>query len=271
MAVVKVGGRDTALPDFNARKAIRAGRIMRDILEQSPQVQVELGRFRRDYERENIVELDRTSALVRFGPRPLVDDAGEPVRYPDGHPRAGEIVMAPGQLEHLSEADWQASGQKLRLPADPSREEMFLAIFPLLFDQAEDQVTQLLGLALVTEDDLGEAARAGGDENVRALLKRVGDDCLDRASLTEAADVLLTTVELIQEQVHDQSDDLRRRARPLMRLLQRLTGQQAPEDPAPTTPSSSEPKPASSTPSPTPTAGMSGPPSTELASSSSSS
>jgi hypothetical protein len=89
----------------------------------------------------------------------LTDQAGNVLvrRTPklDGQ---GRPVMGPDPLGHMTDEDWAANGQRLRMPKSPGREEQIAAVFPKALELAERETLQLLALLAMTNAELKRAA-----------------------------------------------------------------------------------------------------------------
>lgn len=247
MPKVKIGGNERLLHEFNGRKAIRATKIVRGISSGWPEILRALARFNREYEAENVVELDRATARSKFPPRPVA---------------VGEGLEVVDPLGHLTDEDWEKSGNTLKLPRSPSFNEQVAAVFPVAFDLAEEQVLQLLALCVVDADELGQAARGGGTEAVEELLHEKADDLLDEAELGELIELAVTGAEMVRAQVAEKLEELGDRVGNLLTLFG--LGPSKREDPAAEEETESSPtREPSSTSSPEPTDGAKSGPSTE--------
>ncbi len=228
---VRIGDATIQVAAFSGRKAIIATKIVRRAMKQYPEILAEMAEFRRTYEAENLVELDRSQAVFRFGDR----------------------------IKHLTDDDWARSENKLRLPQSPSTNELVAAIFPLALDAGEDEVLRLLALAVIPSGDLKRAKESGGQDAIDETLLKRGEELLDEA--TDAADLLelaVLTAETLRDQFTVKSNGLGPRVGKLMEAVglkaaspdhESLTPSETPTD------GSSDEKPTSSTSTPPVTAG----------------
>jgi hypothetical protein len=230
---VTLGDATITVAAFSGRKAIIATRIVRRAMKQYPEILAEMAAFRAKYEAENVSQMDRAEAVFRFGDR----------------------------VKHLSDADWEKSGEKLRLGQAATTNEMVAAIFPMALDAAEDEVLRLLALAVIPSGDLKRAKDSGGQAGVDEVLLARGEELLDEA--TDAADLVelaVVTAETLRDQFAVKSDGLGPRVGKLMEAVG-LKAASPSNDPSPTPSSSptdgpSEPKLTSSTGSAPVTAGL---------------
>lgn len=258
MAKVELGGNEVTVQDLSGRKAIRATKIIRSMAQAWPEILKEIASFTRTYEEDNIVELDRAEARARFHARPLLDPNAEgavPLRDGDG-----EIIYGPDPLGHLTDEDWEKSGNKYRIRKSPSQGEIIAGVFPMAFDVAEEQLSQLLALGVIRNEDLDKAHHDEGPDGITKLLVDKADELLayDLGDLIELAVVIS---EVVDEQLRARLDRLGRRTGKLLRLLGLGSTSKEPETPTPSTPTPSSP--TSSISSPEPTDGENGEPSIE--------
>jgi hypothetical protein len=228
MNTVKLGDEQVTIQPFSGRKSIRALKILKAISKGVPQVLQEWAAFNASYSTENALVLDRTQARFRF----------------------------PEDTEHMTDQDWEANGQQLKLPQSPTMVEQVAAVFPSAMDLAEEQVLQLLALAVVSNDELGRRARADGAEGVTLLLTDRADELLDQASGTELLELAVVASETVEQEFKAKVDELGDRVGNLWRLFG-LTKTESSEATSPT-----DSKPTSSTDSPPPTGGGRSEPST---------
>jgi hypothetical protein len=274
---VKVGEDEFTLETFSTRKAVRVIRTIDRITKGVPAILDRWAEFTRHYEEANVREMDRVTARHYFAPAPLMvqrplmteDDPPKPVMA-DGVPvmwseplrdeNTGEVVMGPDPLAHMTDADWTASDNKLRLPRSPSTEEKVAAVFSMALDLAEEQVMQLMALLTVTNREL---SRAHDEGNLMEVLEQRTKIIMD-APADDLFELAVVAGELVQGQFTDRIKALGDRLPNALRLfgispkgLKTTTETEASRT------SSSETKQPSSTDSPTPTDGESDESSTE--------
>lgn len=244
---VTIGGEEAILEEFSGYKAFAAMEQLKVIFTAGPQIDTAVAAYVRAYESENAVVLDRATALHRFG----------------------------GELAHLTDADWEATGNQLKVPQSPGAVQIGLAAMPVAIEIAKKETIELLALLALTNAELEEADMAGGDEAVAKLVTDSAKRLLHRAKAHELLALAGTSAELLEEQFEgtvaeiQQSETLGK----LLRLLgmgeeeeteleqqpSQTLEHAEPEQPA------SDPTPSSSTSSPEPMGGPSEPPSTEPA------
>lgn len=222
-----LGTRNVTVQPFSGRKIIRAMKLLRGITEGAPEVLEAWAKFTSDYEKNNSVTLTRAEALFEFPP--AVNEAGVTVRA--------------GRLDHLSDDDWAASGNKITVPKTPGNGEKIAAVFPKAMDLAEESVTRLLALVAIGEPEL-KAAR--GD--VEAKLDELAEDLLD-APYEELLHLAVLGGESVDEQYVRKAQVLGDRVGNAARLVGLNPGMFARRR------TSSTAKPTSSSASPTPSAG----------------
>jgi hypothetical protein len=257
---VQVGGEQIRLEAFSGRKAIRVIRTIEHITKGVPEILDRWAQFTREYEASHVTELDRAMARVEYAPRPLMDE--EPLL--DGEGRAitdqlgqalvrrtpklidGVPVMGPDPLGHMSEEDWQASGNRLRIPRSPSTEERVAAIFPMALTLAETEVSHLLALLSMSNADVKRAAAGDFPE----ALEQRAEELMD-APAEDLMELAVAAGEMVEEQFMAKVKGLGDRLPNALRLFGMSPKGQA------STNSASETNPISSTDSPSPTDGES--------------
>jgi hypothetical protein len=199
---VTIGGEPRHLGEFSAYKAFKAMETVAAVEEVWREVLNESARFKRNYESEHFVELDRTTARRHFAPLPLwetINDGEQVIERPlldsDGQPIAG-----PDPLGHLTEQDWAASGHRLRLPDSPSENLQMAAMIPVAFRLGRDQVMRLLAIAVTANAEI-ERWDAEGAAHVDDELDRVAKDLLHRCRADELIRLAGASLELFKEQV----------------------------------------------------------------------
>lgn len=265
--VVRVGDRDVRVERITGLKLSRSLAIIRAIGRAVPDLVTKWGKFRQEYEQTHSVELDRATALMRFGPQPLANELGELERD-----EAGNVRMMPGRLEHLTEEDWNARGNVLRIPASPSTGESIAAILPDALDVAEEHVYRLVALLTLPNQELARVWRTGA---LNERLDELVDELLAEAYADELLELAVVCGEVLDDQFRRKTSELSGRLGNALRLFGLDPTRLAPatpqspttsEDTSTTSPSSS--KPSSSSDSPSSTDGPPTPPSAPLPTSS---
>jgi hypothetical protein len=200
---VTIGGEPRTLGDFSAFKAFYAMQVLADAETVWRQVLHEAAEFKRGYEATNYVEMPRTEARREFPPRPLHEvirretedgriEVIETPKIQDGH----AVLVDP--LGHLSEEDWAASDQKLRVSDSPSERMQIAAMVPVAFRLGREELMRLLALVTTANADL---ERWDGDGQVDVELGKIADELKHRAKLDELADLAVAAMTLCREQV----------------------------------------------------------------------
>jgi hypothetical protein len=207
------GEREVVLQPFSLRKGLRVLHTLRWISQSVPQILKAWADFTREYEAANVTEIDRAFARVEYAPRPLMDE--EPLLGDDGRaitdqlgqalvrrtPRLvdGVPVMGPDPLAHLTEEDWQASGNRLRIPRSPSVEERVAAIFPMALEVAEEQTLALLALLSMTNEEYDAAAKGKGAKDAQAAIDARKDELLS-APMYDMLELAIAAGEMVEQE-----------------------------------------------------------------------
>jgi hypothetical protein len=258
---LELGGELVTVERPSALKATRALAILRELSRATPELLEHLARFRQQYEADNVLELDRVQAKLRYPPRPIVEGSVA-VLDEDGAPR-----MLPSPVDRLTEEDWQAAGGVYRVPASPSTEEVVLALFDRALELAEDTVYRFLTLFTISNRELKAARRAGTDAE---LIAERTADLLDDSFADELIELAVVVSEVVDGNLRRKTTALG----PRMAGAASLLGLKW-TTPAANTTASTDTRPSSSTASPASTDGdpttSSTPPSTSSSSSAGSS
>lgn len=267
MSTVRFGDRDIVLERFTLTKAMRVITLLKLIQQSTKEIGKTAAEFRREYAADNVVELDRVEAKMRYGPRPIVDSDGE-LMFKDG-----VLVTEASPVDRMSEEDWERAGQVLRVRQEPTPQEMMWAVFPVAFEHAEEAVNRLLGLIIMSNADVDRYVKTGEwQDRVDELVAST----IAPAYLEEIMELAVAAAELIEGQVMTKARALGDRVGKLRRMFGMETKTSTPE----TSETSSEPpeqprtdsaslSPDSSTgPTPPPSSPSPGTPSTPSASNS---
>lgn len=213
---VQIGGEVERVGDFTAFKATKALELVSEVEDKVRTLVSEAAAFKRNYEAENVMVMDRVEARRQFRPlpllkqSPLLDGNGEPITGENGMPlfesapvvENGQAVLGPDPLGHLSEEDWAANGHQLRVPDSPSDNLQAAAMLPLAFKTSRELVLRLLALVLVKNSEL---ERWDEDEGVsiEAELDKRGQALLHQARMDEFVKLAAATAELCREELAD--------------------------------------------------------------------
>jgi hypothetical protein len=208
---VELGGRIVSIERPTGLKASRALALMRALSKAMPDLQSDLARFRREYERENVLELDRVQAKLRFPPRPLVDDAGE--YLVDEH---DEVRYMPSPVDRLTDEDWVNAGGVYKIAASPSTPEVIAALFDRALEVAEEHVYALLALFTIGNRELKAARAAGGLEE---LIASTVEELLDDAYADELLELAVVVGETVDHHFVRKTRELGARTGKALRLL----------------------------------------------------
>lgn len=235
---VTIGGEETILEEFSGYKAFAAMEQLKVIFAAGPAIDTAIAAYVRKYEAENAVELSRTTALHRFG----------------------------DELNHLTDADWAAGGNKLLVPQSPSPTQIGMAALPTAIEIAKTETITLLGLLVLTNQELEEADTAGGDDTVAKLIRDRAKRLMHKAMAHELLELAVTSVELLEEEFDQTVKTMGGRLGNAAKLLGLgATPAQEPSEPDEQTEPELTSPPSSSTSSDAPTAGTNEPHSTEPA------
>lgn len=258
MGTVTVGGKDRQIQPFNAYKALLAMELVGGVRDTWRAVLSEAAEFKRAYEAENYVELRRAEARYQLAPAPLT----EVVREEDPETGAtrvlerpvldeeGVAIAGPDPLGHLSETDWEGSGQTLRISQSPSEGEQLAAMVPVAVRLGKVDALRLIALALVDAGRLEEWVEAG--EDVDSKLDEEARRLTLEASLGELVQVAVATAVACREELAGPLGDARRE---LGRLLTPTGPTETVPEPMTLDADETPASPTSSTDSPAPTGG----------------
>src|SRR4051794_3606194 len=105
---IDIGDQTYTVQKFSGRKAIRAGRLLTEILQEVPDIQKRVSEFTREFREVNATRVSRATAELRW----------------------------PEQVARVSEEAWRSSDGKVEIPADPSVYDIAGHVFPLVFEAA---------------------------------------------------------------------------------------------------------------------------------------
>lgn len=246
MSAITVNGQQVTVERFTLTKGMRVITLLQLIQRMVPDITKEIARFRREYAEDNVVELDRVQAKMRYGPTPIVNDAGDVEKTADGN-----VLTIASPIDRMSEQDWERSGQVLKLRQQPSNEELMLAMFPLVYEQAQAPVLRLLALVAMPNADVERYAATSGDE-LWTQVDQFAAKVIAPAYLEEVMELAVTAAEQVEGQVMTKANELGERAGKLAGKfgLTRKRSAASPtssESPEPQNSQSASPSPDSST------------------------
>lgn len=195
MTEVRIGESNVVVPTFTGFKIARAGRLIAAITEAYPGIVSDVAAFTREYESQNAARVTPDMAkMPRF------------------------------KRWNLKPADFGDKGF-LEIPTSPTTREQVIAAFPKVFKVAERDVTQLLALVVLSNQELAETDEEGGDEGVDALIEKRARKLLHEAQFEQLIAVAIVAANVLQEQFNAQKDEAGE-------LFSLLTGKQTGSDEA---------------------------------------
>lgn len=226
---IQIGDQTYTVQKFSVRKALRAGHLFTEILQEVPDIQQRVSDFTREYREKNSMRVNRATAELRW----------------------------PEQVMNVSEQAWQASEGRIEIPANPTMYDVAGQMFPLVFEAAEEKALKLLALLVTPNSDLGRAAREGTEDE---LLDQKVEAMLDEDA-AQLADLLVLAAEVLQEQFAGKAARLRQMAQTFGIGEPESELETKKDEPTPTEASNGSKQPTSID-SPPPTDGVTGTPST---------
>lgn len=169
---VTVGDTSYNIARFKGFKALNIGRIVKDITRQVPEIAEAMAAFTRKYEHDNAVRITREmSVLPRF--KPMFDGLA------------------------FTDEDWQRCGGAVEIPQPPDTGTVIAAVFPLVFDQAEEHLLNLIAWCAAPNSELREADEGEGvDQYIANLRKKL----LHEGDLDELIDLTIASTEVVMDQ-----------------------------------------------------------------------
>lgn len=210
---VTIAGEQQSVGNFSAFKAMLVMDIIADAEKVYREILQEAAAFKIDYERANVVEFDRATARREFAPRVLFkvvreekdDGRIEVHQEPVLDEQTGEPKLGPDPLGHLTEEDWTASGNVLRIFESPSDEVVYAATLPRAFKMARDEMLSLLAIVTSSNADL---ERWDNDDDVDQQLEDTEKRLLHRASQSELVSLAAAALRVCREEIRGPFDEL---------------------------------------------------------------
>ena len=188
---VRIGDRSIPIPRFNGYKASIAGEIISTISENTPAIQEVMLAFTREYEKKNIITISRAEARLDRYQRPVIlhDD--------DGNPRmTSEGFVAIERVPVFEDKDFNAAGV-VEIPSSPTTQEQLMAVFPMIWRLAREEVIRLLALVTAPNSELMNADEEG---SVDDYLAKQGKRILHEGDLDQIVDVLTIGMDVLSSQ-----------------------------------------------------------------------
>lgn len=233
LTTVKIGDRDVTIPEFSGFRALEIAGALADISDGVPEIQKGIADFTREYERDNVAEMERTFALFQFGAE---------------------------RLQGITEEDWQANGNMLRLPKSPTTQEIVWSVFPKAYRFARLELLRLAALFEASDQELEEWDEANDVDIGEKLLER-GRAIAHESKGTQLLELIVAGAERVQTEFGDKIAEIGGRLGNVLRLFGWTPADTEAEidtpEPAPTPDTPAEPvkptAPPPATPEPTPT------------------
>lgn len=198
---VTIGDQQVKLGDFSGFKFLEAVALIGEIMEAVPLADEKISEYAQSWTAQNGAEriLDRTSA------RYLLGEAIDPI----------------------TEAEWQASEQKLRLAKSPDGNAAMMRAFPAVYKHARRQVENLVCLIATPNsllEDADEKGEAGSIYESGGVVHGQRKLILHRARITEQVQIVLGSMQQLAEELQEadlggQMRDFRRAVAALNRAI----------------------------------------------------
>lgn len=178
MPDVKIGETTVTIERFTLAKATRVMTLLQKLQQEVPEISRHWAEFNRDYAESYPTKLTRIQAIYRFG-------------------------------VEVSDDEWERAGQTFTIPGSPNQTEVFIAMAPLVYEQAEELVLRLIGLIAMPNETVKRYAKDGTiwdrvDEYVAATI--------EDAPLEDIMELVVVAAEMADQQVLAKARSLRTRA-----------------------------------------------------------
>jgi hypothetical protein len=259
---VLVGGQVRTIEKFTGRKVAVALKVVGRLASTYHNIDKEITDYRRQYAIDNPIRLTRGQVQMALadiegslGAANVAEDLEDDMR----ERVISSLKATRNAYQSLMDGPLQTADYVER-PGEANGDEVFMAVAGkvLIEDEVQDEVAQLIGLALMTNNEVGTHRRSG---NLNQAMQELGDDTLDTVDLDELIDMMLVAGEMLLGDLSDRKERLGK----LVRLFRPASKEvEAPEAAEPTVNSTSTSgKPTGSTDSEPPTDGEPTSPSTE--------
>jgi hypothetical protein len=184
---IQIGDKPVTVGDFSGYKFLEALALVGEIMEAVPLADEKIGEYTRQW-------LDREGATTTY--------ERATARYVFGNSNDPRIRAA---LEAITEADWEASGQKLKIEKSPDGNAAFMRAFPSVYKHARRQTENLICLIATPNSDL-EKADAKGESDERlyqpgGAVHEMRDLILHKAKLPDQMRLVLGSLRQLAEEM----------------------------------------------------------------------
>lgn len=211
---VTIAGEPATIAEFSAFKALYAGELVAEVEGAWREIMKETAGFKRDFEGDNYDEFDRPAARYQFRPRALANTTREEdpetgaitIRETIATDSDGQPLIGPDPLASITEEDWAAADQKLRIHHSPSETIQWVTMAPTALKLARAHTLRLIALVLTSNRDL-EGWDLNGDDIVGKLdadAKRL----VHQAKADELVRLLAASVRVLRDQLADPFDEM---------------------------------------------------------------
>jgi hypothetical protein len=210
---VQLGDTELTITRFRGLKALLASALVGRVMREVPDLQDRVTTFTKKYRKENEVELTRPMAkLPRFA------------------------------FFGFTEEDFAASPDGIiRLPEEPTTQQIMLAVAPDLIDLARKELVRLLALIVIPNSELEAADDA---DDIEGALDKQGKTLIRTAEFDELLELFVVAWEVMRDQILAKKDKLGKLTElPFLRMW--LSTQEVEEE-TPTPPTSPPESPVSS-------------------------
>jgi hypothetical protein len=181
---IQIGDKPVTVGDFSAFKFLEALALVGEIMEAVPLADEKISEYTKQWLTQNGSEqaLDRASARWLFG----------------------RNEQTAKWLEAITDAEWEASGQKLRLAKEPDGNAAFMRAFPSVYKHARKQTENLICLIATPNSDLEKADAKGEADHLYEQggpVHEMRELILHRAKLPDQMRLVLGSLKQLAEEM----------------------------------------------------------------------
>lgn len=257
---VTIGGQVRTIEKFSGRKVAVSIKVLKRLATTYKTFTDEMADFRKDYAEKRPVRLTVGQVAMNVAELrgAIGSAASDPELEPDVKERAvRDLTETANAYQSLLDGPLKERDFVER-PGIPTAEEQMYAAIPLLMENADEELAKLLGLALMTNHEVGEARKAG---NLDEKMDTIGNDALDVGDIDECIEAIGAAAEMLLGDLRSRKERLGKIGA-LFRIEAEEEGE-AQESQTTATLTSTSGRPTGSTDSPAPTDGTPTTPSTE--------